>query len=217
MNRYLCGWTAAAVLIALAGCQTAYYNTLERFGVHKRDVLVNRVEKARDSQEEAVEQFESALERYASVVQFEGGELEEKYNTLNAELERSEAKATEVRERINAVEDVADALFDEWSAELEQYSDGELRARSASQMRETRDRYERLISAMRRAEARIAPVLAPFRDQVLFLKHNLNAQAIASLQDELVTVEANVDDLIREMRAAIAEADSFIKDMSGDT
>lgn len=67
---------------------------------------------------------------------------------------------------------------------------------------------------MERAESRIQPVLTAMNDQVLFLKHNLNAQAVASLQNELVTVETDVATLIREMETAIAEADTFISAMA---
>jgi hypothetical protein len=67
---------------------------------------------------------------------------------------------------------------------------------------------------MKRAEAKIDPVLAVFRDQVLFLKHNLNARAIVSIQNELVSVETDVASLIREMEASINEADGFIKTMA---
>ena len=40
------------------GCQKAYYGTMEKFGVHKRDIMVDRVEEARDSQQEAKEQVQ---------------------------------------------------------------------------------------------------------------------------------------------------------------
>lgn len=198
-------------IIFLTGCQTAYYKTMEKFGVHKRDIMVDRVEKARDSQEEAKEQFKSALEEFSSVLSFKGGDLEEKYNKLNDEYEKSEEKASDVKKRIDAVEDVSEALFDEWEEELEQYSSQSLRRSSETKLRKTQKQYKQLISAMKRAEKKIAPVLSAFRDQVLFLKHNLNAQAIASLQSELVSVEANVAALIKEMEASIAEADIFIK------
>ena len=52
-----------------------------------------------------------------------------------------------------------------------------------------------------------------FHDQVLYLKHNLNAKAIASLQTELVSVEAEVNSLIKDMEASIKEANSFISAM----
>lgn len=209
-NRALC---AAGLAATLAGCATAYYSTMERFGVHKRDILVDNIEDARDSQEAAKEQFANALEEFIAVLNVDGGELEAKYRSLNNELERSEARANDVRKRIADVERVAKALFREWEDELDQYSNAELRRASERQLIETQRRYDTLIGAMRRAEAKLEPALIPFRDHVLFLKHNLNAQAVASLQDELVVIESDVGALIREMEAAIAEADAFIQDM----
>ena len=67
---------------------------------------------------------------------------------------------------------------------------------------------------MKRAESKMPPVLAKFKDQVLFLKHNLNAQAIASLKSELGTVESNINLLIKEMEASIKQADAFISSMT---
>jgi len=209
----------AGVLLTLifVGCQTAYYGVMEKFGVHKRDLLVSDVQKARDSQEEAKEQFQTAFERFSTVLNFEGGSLQEKYETLHAEYERSEGKAQAVHDRIDSVEDVSEALFDEWELELGQYSNASLRRASQQKLNRTRNQYAQLIRAMKRAEKKMAPVLAAFKDQVLFLKHNLNAQAIASLKQELVSVENDISSLIKEMEASIKEADSFITVMGTDT
>jgi uncharacterized phage infection (PIP) family protein YhgE len=212
-SRILIGFLPVLFLLLFSGCQKAYYDTMEKFGVHKRDIMVDRVEAARDSQEEAKEQFKSALEQFSTVLNFKGGELEDKYNTLQAEYDKSEAKADEVRSRIDAVEDVSEALFAEWEDELDQYSSASLKRDSERKLGQTRRQYERLIKAMRKAEAKISPVLNAFRDQVLYLKHNLNAQAIASLQNELVEVESDIADLISEMEKSIGEANSFIKTM----
>jgi len=199
--------------LLIAGCQTAYYSTMEKFGVHKRDIMVDRVEEARDSQQDAKEQFQSALDQFTKVLNFKGGKLEDKYNTLQAEYDKSEAKADEVKQRIDAVEDVSEALFDEWEDELDQYTSSALRRDSERKLAQTRRQYDQLIKAMRRAEAKIDPVLKALRDQVLYLKHNLNAQAIASLQSELVSVESDIADLIQEMEKSIGEANSFIRTM----
>jgi hypothetical protein len=199
-------------LIAL-GCQSVYYDTMEKMGYHKRDLMVSNVEKARDAQQEAKEQFKSALERFTTVLNVKGGELQDKYDTLNAEYEKSEAKAQAVRDRIASVEDVSAALFKEWEAELKEYSSASLRRNSQKKLTQTRTQYAQLIKAMKRAETKMDPVLTKFKDQVLFLKHNLNAQAIASLKSELVSVEGNIASLIKEMEASIKEADSFISSM----
>ena len=199
-----------AVPFLLSACSSTQFAVMEKFGIHKREILVDRVEDARDSQQQAKEQFANALEEFSAVLNFQGGTLEEKYKKLNSVLEESEEHAQEVRNRIDKVEDVAEALFDEWDDELKLYSSDSLRRSSAKKLKETRSHYQSLMKAMRRAEAKIEPVLTPLRDQVLYLKHNLNAQAIASLQSELGRVEGDVSALIREMEAAIREADAFI-------
>lgn len=199
--------------LAVSGCQSVYYNAMEKFGQHKRDILVRRVDDARDSQEEAKEQFQTALERFIEVTGFTGGNLRAQYNRLESEFDRSETRAQAVTDRIASVEDVAKDLFAEWNAELGEYSDRALRRRSEQQLRETRSRYDQLISSMRQAEARMEPVLDAFRDRVLFLKHNLNAQAIASLEGTTIDLQRDIQTLIEEMDRSIQEANAFIDSM----
>lgn len=200
-------------LTLLAGCSSVYYNTMERFGVEKRDILVTRVEDARDSQEEAKEQFNSALEQFTTLLNFEGGELQEVYDRLNSEFEQSERRAEEVSDRIRAVEQVSEDLFDEWEDELELYTDRSLRASSERTLRQTRSRYNQLLSTMQAAEGTMIPVLNAFRDQVLFLRHNLNSRAIASLRSEVATIEGDIAVLIEEMEASIAESNRFLEEL----
>lgn len=200
--------------LLLAGCQQAYYNTMEKFGVHKREILVDRVEEARDSQIETQEQFKSALERFSEVVNFDGGDLEKQYEALNDEYEKSQDKAEAVHDRINAVEDVANALFEEWEAELEEYSSDKYRSMKQRELKEAKNRYAGLMKAMRKAESKIDPVLSAFKDQVLFLKHSLNAKAVASLKSELVSVRADVSRLVKEMQKSIDASNAYIDSLN---
>jgi hypothetical protein len=200
--------------VAASGCDSWYYKTMKKFGMEKRDILVKRVKDARESQEEAKDQFKTALERFKSVIEVDGGALEDKYEKLNKELNRSEDGARKVRDRIDRVRSVSDDLFKEWDKELKQYSDRSLRAESERELKTTRQRCEALIRSMERAQKRIEPVLKPLRDRVLFLKHNLNAQAIGALDAELLTVRTNVDALVADLEAAIAEADQFVASMA---
>lgn len=203
----------AGLLTMMGGCESAYYSAWERVGVHKREILVDRVDAAADSQEAAKEEFENAFEQFASVVEVKPSELRRTYERLNDAFEDAEARAGDVSERIDAVASVSDALFEEWEAELDDIGDRNLRASSERQLVQSRQRYAELMRAMRRAEQRMAPVLGTFRDYVLYLKHNLNAQAIASLQGELGGIESDVSGLVRDMEASISEARSFIQSM----
>lgn len=201
------------LLLSLAGCQSAYYGAMEKVGVHKRDIMVNRVESAQEAQTDAKEQFESALAEFRSIVQIKDQDLAQRYDRLNDEYEDSKDAAKSVTERIDAVEDVSEALFDEWEDEIELYSSANLKRQSATKLSQTRRQYQGLIRAMRSAEARMEPVLQAFQDQVLFLKHNLNARAIDSLQGELGSIETDVAQLIREMERSIAESEAFISSL----
>jgi hypothetical protein len=201
------------LLVPLTGCESAYYGAWEKLGWAKRDILVDRVEETRDSQNAAKEQFQTTLERFQSLTNFSGGELESKYKQLNSAYESCKGRAEDVTAKIDAVEDVAKDMFSEWKEELSEYSDSAMRSSSEQKLRETQRRYDELIDLMRKSEQRMQPVLAAFKDQVLYLKHNLNAQAISSLQNTAASIETDVAALIKEMDASIAEANEFIKQM----
>jgi hypothetical protein len=194
-----------------AGCRTTYYATMEKFGVHKRDMLKNNVEEARDEQKKATEQFKDALTRLRELYNIEGGDLEKTYDRLKADFDRSEKRATAVRERIDKVETVAADLFKEWEKEISEMESSKLASQSREKLRATREKYESLHTAMQRAEGSMEPVLKQFRDQVLYLKHNLNAQAIGALKGETLDIEKEIQQLIKDMNTSIQQADSFVQ------
>ena len=200
----------------IAGCASAYYGAMEQFGVEKRDILVDRVVFAAESQEEAKEEFADALEAFKAVVDFDGGELEQTYNRLKDEYEDADRKAENVRTRVRDVQIVAGDLFKEWRQELSQYSSPALRRDSEQLLERTETRYEELEARMLKASSSMDPVLALFAERVLYLKHNLNARAISALGEESAQIEADVETLIAEMERSIAEADAFIAEMKAD-
>lgn len=204
-----------SMIAMLSACQSAYYAVWEKVGVEKRDILVDRVEDARESQQEAEEQFTSALEEFSALLQFDGGKLEETYHSLNDQYEASKEAADDVSTRIDKIESVAGALFEEWETELEEYSNENLKRSSKQTLSETKIKYNKMLRAMRRVENSMKPVLQTLQDNVLYLKHNLNASAIGALQGELSTIEKDVKNLLADMQTAIAQSNTFIADMSG--
>jgi len=199
------------VIIALAGCSTAYYSAMEKVGIHKRDIMVDRVIDAKESQQEAQQQFKSALAEMTALINFDGGELEEQYNVIQDQYEDSKDAAELVSSRINKVEDVSEALFDEWQDEIEQISSTSLKRQSSSKLRETKQRYKSLIRSMRKAESKMTPVLTALKDNSLFLKHNLNAKAVGALEGEMISIKKDVSALIADMNTAIEQSQKFIE------
>ncbi len=199
-------------LVALTNsCSSLYYSTYEKFGVYKRDLLKKRVAEARDDQQEAQTQFKDALTRLKEITKFDGGELERAYSSLKSEYDDCVSSAESVRKRIRDVETVAEDLFKEWDKEIGEISTPALRNSSRQQLTATKERYNELHRALVSAEGSMAPVLSQFKDYVLYLKHNLNAQAIASLKGETTSIQNEINRLIEQMNSSIARADEFIK------
>ncbi|WP_333913677.1 DUF2959 domain-containing protein [Vibrio coralliirubri] len=201
-------------IFTLTGCQSAYYSAMEQVGYHKRDIMVDRVEDAKESQQDAQEEFTSALEALSSLTNFSGGDLEDMYNKINDKYQDSEKAAQNISDRIAAIEDVSDALFEEWQGELDLYTSDSLRRSSEQKLRETKSSYQTMLSAMKRAEKKMDPVLNTLRDNTLYLKHNLNASAVGSLQGEFMGLEKDIAYAIEQMNAAIAESDKFLAQLN---
>ena len=210
-----CRWLLMALLAASSvGCQKTYYTVLEKVGVEKRDLLSSRVERAKESQQAAQEEFRDALEEFQAVTAHDGGELEDRYERLRDAYEQSEERAREVSERIEKIDSVAEALFDEWERELDQYEDASLRRSSNERLQDTRREVKELLAVMHKAEQSLDPVLRKLNDRVLYLKHNLNAAALAGLDATLPELERDVTRLVSEMQRSISQADRFIEQLN---
>jgi hypothetical protein len=209
--RLLALVAVAAPLLAAAGCRSMYYSTMEMFGREKRHILVSQIEGVSEEQNKAAQEFRGVLTRLQVMSGFDGGDLENAYRKLRSDYEGCEGRARSVRVRITDMEEVAGDLFGEWEREITQISNRDLRSKSEEALRLTRQRYGRLDDAVNRAAGRMDPVLQQLKDYVLFLKHNLNAQAVGSLKVEADKIEAQVNQLIRDIQTSVGEAEEFLR------
>ena len=203
-----------ACLVMLGGCQSAYYATMEKFGYEKRDLLKKSVVSARDQQKQASEEFKDALTRLRAIYSFDGGKLEATYNQLKADYTGCDTAAKAVRDRIAKMDRIATDLFAEWETEIGQISNQTLASDSRKKLRDTRARYATMVTSLRASESAMEPVLRQFNDYVLYLKHNLNAQAIASLKNEGSSIQKEITRLIDQMNKSIQQADEFVRTMN---
>ena len=186
-----------------------YYSTRESIGEHKREIVVQQVGSACKSLQETKEEFEDTLERFKSLIIVNESTLEHKYHLLNRQYQFCCSRSEAVSNRIKAIQEVSEALFVEWENELAEYSNRTLRNSSKQQLKAAKQNYARLIKAMQKAEGKMHPVLAAFKDQVLYLKHNLNSRAIATLQHEFIEMSVDISQLIFAMEQTIEEANQF--------
>ncbi|WP_409440087.1 DUF2959 domain-containing protein [Psychromonas sp. GE-S-Ul-11] len=203
-----------ALTFLLSGCESVYYSTMEKVGIHKRDILIDRVEETKESQEESQEEFQSALDRVTALIDFKGGDLQNTYNALNDDYQSSLDAANEVSENIDKVEDVANALFAEWSEELKQYKSASLKRQSSQKLTNTERQFNTMLRSMRNSESKMQPVLSSLNDNVLYLKHNLNAQAMSEIKGEFTNLKRDIQQLVNDMNQSIADSNKFIEQMN---
>ena len=196
--------------LILSSCSQLYYKAQEKIGNEKRDILVDRIKKGREDQDKAKEQYKTTLEAFQAATGFQGGKTEEVYKRLKKEYDEAAERTKKVSDRIQSIEQVSNDMFSEWDRELSGMSNGDLRSKSNVLLKATRRRYTDLIRKMKSVESKAKPVLKAFEDQVLFIKHNLNAEAITSLKSNIVKMDADVQILIRDIEASTKEADAFI-------
>ncbi len=202
-------------LFAISGCTRIYYASMEKIGKEKRDILASRILDARKDQEKAKEQIKTTMEAFQELTGFQGGDLEKVYNRLNGEYEDSAGKARRLSERIDSIEKVSADMFREWGSEIDSMGDRNLKTRSRKMLSDTERRHAALMRRMHDVEKRMRPVLQTFHDKVLFLKHNLNARAIASLKQTSLELDKEVSALVLQIDASVQEADAFIATLKG--
>lgn len=189
----------------------AKYSAYEMVGVEKRDLFKKEVSNVKDDQEETGESFKDALKKLKEIYAFDGGDLEDKHEDLNESYINAKEKSQNVKNRIEKLNTVATDLFAEWEGEILEISSSDLQKQSREKLVETKKKYNQLYKQLKASESKVAPVLTKLKDQVLFLKHNLNAKAIAGLKVESGKIQSEIKGLIDEMNESNRKAEEFIK------
>jgi hypothetical protein len=212
------GWMVGALAVGLlaSGCTSSYYKAMKTFGKEKRDILVSRVKDSKKDQQQAKEQIKTTMESFQELTGFQGGSLEKNYKKLNGEYEKAADSAQKLHDRIGSIDQVSSDLLKEWQKEIDGMDNKKLRQESSVMLRQSRLSEAVYIKSMRQTEARMAPVISAFHDQVTFLKHNLNARAIGSLKGTSAKMSTDVDVLMVSIDGSMAQADTLINSLNAE-
>lgn len=191
--------------LALGACSTVYYAAMYQLGWAKADLLANRVQQARDAMDQARIQFADALPDFAAARAATGGDRAARRQALAASYEDSTESGALIATRRAAVEHAGDALFDEWLREIAAGDPGQ-RGRRQQLYERFRPGYDRLLGAMRDAEASLAPVLDAMRAQ-------LAAMAGGGATPATGVTAADGDRLLRHLQLAVALADQYVGEL----
>lgn len=210
-SSLLISMATIAGLALISGCTTIYYNFWETLGKEKRELLRDNIAAASDDQKEVADEFQDALQRLKATYGIRGPkELETAYEAAKDEYERASAKADALHARVERIDEIAGDLFDEWEGEMQSISDPKLKQRSRQSLHKTKKRFRDLSNALKEVDKSVEPVLVRLKDNVLYLKHNLNAQAIGSLDTEIRDIEKGIENLVSKINSATKASQQFI-------
>jgi len=202
------------VTLLLVGCESAYYKAMRTLGKEKRDILVQRIKDAKNDQDQTRQKLQTTMESFQALTGFQGGSLEKSYQRLNSDYESASSQAAKLHDKIQSIDQVSNDLFKEWQGEISAMDNGKLKSQDTIMLRNAKTRQATYMRAMRRTEDQITPVLKAFHDQVLFLKHNLNARAIGSLKSTSAGLQSDVAGLVQSIDASSQEADKLISSLA---
>lgn len=204
---------ACLLVLTLTACNSVYYKTMKTLGKEKRDILVKRIKDTKKDQEETKERLQTTMESFQQLTGFNGGDIEKNYKRLNSDYEKAADQAKKLHDRIQSIDQVSSDMFKEWRKEIDEMRNPLLKNRSTAMLRDAQERQATYMKAMHKTEDQMTPVLTAFRDQVLFLKHNLNARAIGSLKGTASSINTDVSALIRSIDSSMQEADKLISSL----
>lgn len=198
----------------VASCQSAKYAAYERLGVEKRELLKKDVKSVQNQQKENQEDFKDALEQLRKLYGSKGSELEKRYDSIKSEYDDAKSGADTLTNRVEEMDRVAKDLFKEWEGETDQLTTAALKRDSLNKLRETEKRYQVLSRDVHGSEKKMRVVLSKLGEQVIYLKHNLNAESIGTLSSEKSAIEKDINELIGQMEKSIASSEEFNKHLS---
>lgn len=201
---------ALLTVLSLAGCQSSYFSLMDKAGISKREMLVDRIEDARDAQIKARYAFSRAADRYQAALHPSGNAPPVTLEQLQKAYADSSKAAAAVAPRVEVVEHVGDALFEEWRGELSHYRDAKLVAASRDAYDHSRAQYQQLLTSMRTAQTHVAPALENLNEQLLLIKHRRNAEASNGLDESTRSIPEDVAPLLIEMQRSIDQAGAFV-------
>ena len=195
--------TAALLLTAIPSC--AFVNDLvndlfgsSHGGPADADALVSSIEQVYVDSEVAKDRVQAAMVALQTVTSPDfQGDVVTAYGELSVLIERSEKQQEELAASVEEMKESAEPVFDQWTKNLEAFTNPTMRQRSQARFAATRRRYEAVVHAVDPAEKAYASVNQNLRDHALFLSQDLNPASVAEIQGD-----------VGELTKAAAELDS---------
>jgi cell division septum initiation protein DivIVA len=198
-----------AVLVAIAAT-----GALAQQGFRQTDRLMSRAENSARAIEDTKGELQRTLEAYNSMFDGSAKNPRRAYQISLRGVERSEKRVGDIQKRLNEMQIEADKYFADWTTSLDAIINQDLRRRSEARRDETRAGYDNIHQAALKAVAEYETFIGNFRDQLMFLGHDLNPSSISSLKEDAGKLNGEAAQLFSEADGSLTVIRTLIDNIS---
>jgi hypothetical protein len=200
-------------MTSLGGCSVFQdlFSSSKSGGPSQVSDLVGRIERVYVEAELSKQAMHTAV---AGLETIASGDLKGDPSTAYAAyleaLEASEGQARTLRETYEPLKEAAVPFFQQWTDNLKEYDNPDIRLRSQSRLAATRQRYEAIVAAVEPAMADYDTINKGLRDYALFLGHDLNPSALSEIQDGVAALVQRAGMVERGFDACLVAARAYV-------
>lgn len=176
------------------------------------DKLVTWVERVHVESELAKEKSQTAISSLEGIASgdFDGGAAVS-YRRFVEAISQSERQAERLRQTVEPMQSAAESLFQKWQDNLSSFTNENMRTRSETRLRVTRDRYEAIMTAVQPALAVYDNLHKNLRDHALFLGNDLNPEAINVIQEDVRVAGQLATELDQSLAACMDATRAYVE------
>jgi hypothetical protein len=196
-------------LLATAACASP---TERAETVQRVDDLLARIERVQVDSVVSKEAAQASLDELAALCASDfSGNAKQSYSKLLEKMDLSEKQAHRLRDSVEPMRQSAEAVFRQWTTDLQAFGSSRMRQRSQTRLDETQSRYQAVFASSQSALIAYEAFNNDMRDRALFLGHDLNASAVAELSGDIQSLQEEVHALDVRLDAIATAARSYVE------
>jgi prefoldin subunit 5 len=196
----------------LLGCIVAIAVSAASYAADKNPVTVDLagIQKAINKLNSSVTSTASALDAMRGAAKAKS-DLKSTYSAFNKELTSLEEQITTLRQQATEMRARADDHYKAWQAELVKMGNPSLREKAQNRFADAKEEFDAIITTAEEAKRELVPFMADLRDVANYLKVDLSADAVKSLNNNIWRlnnkargVSGSLEDVSKQIGKALA-------------
>jgi hypothetical protein len=202
---------AVGTVAALVG--TTAVRAQQDAGVKQVEQLVKKSGSTVQAIAETKLQLQKTMDVYNSLMSTDEKNMKGNYKKLQQEMDATAKKRADIKLRADEMNAEAQTLFKSWGDSAAAIQSADLRQRSQERLDKTKASFAEIGTVGQKAVDLYDPFMKALQDQVTYLGHDLNTQAVQSLQADAAKMNEKAQTLMKSIDDTISVANKNITDL----